>query len=175
MESTDRVLARIAASQYGVIRIDQASQLGLSSDALEYRLRGGPWERLHRGVYRNLASPPTWKGTMMAACLTGGEGTAVSHRSAAALMGLPGGSTDLIEITCHRWRRSKYPFLIVHETKRMEPGQSSTIDGIPSTTVERTLLDRFLPSEELHVGGGRIKHWYRRVLFDNNSTLSLLS
>ncbi len=77
----------------------------------------------------------------MAACLTGGAGTLASHRSAAALYDLPGGSTELIEITCRRWRRSKYPHLVVHETKRMDPGPNTVVEGIRSTSVERTLLD----------------------------------
>ncbi len=77
----------------------------------------------------------------MAACLTGGAGTVSSHRSAAALYGLAGGSTDLIEVTCHRWKRSKHPPLVVHETKALNPATTATVDGIPTTTVERTLLD----------------------------------
>ena len=77
----------------------------------------------------------------MAACLTGGPGTVASHRSAAALYGLTGGSTDLIEITCRRWRRRRHNNLIAHETVALHPCDVTTKNGIPSTTVERTLLD----------------------------------
>lgn len=77
----------------------------------------------------------------MAACLTGGHRTVASHRSASALHGLTGGSTALIEITSHRWRRSQHPGLIVHESGALARVDLTEVAGIPTTTVERTLLD----------------------------------
>jgi hypothetical protein len=96
---------------------------------------------MYRGIYRNLAAPITWESDLVAACLTGGDGTVASHRAAAALYGLPGGSRTLVEITCRRWRRSKHSPLVIHETKALDAAMTTIVDGIPSTTVERTLLD----------------------------------
>lgn len=141
MESSDAVLARIASAQHGVLTFAQASAAGLTVHAAKQRLSRGEWRRVFRGVYHHIAAPETWKSRLMAACLTGGDGTVASHRSAATLYGLAGGSRELVEITCRRWKRSKHPPLVIHETKSLTPISITTVEGIPTTTVERTLLD----------------------------------
>ena len=71
-------------------------------------------------VYRIGGAPPTWRGQVLAACWAA-QGLAVaSHRSAAELWGLPGGCTDIVEITCRRWKRAKAAGLVVHETKLLD-------------------------------------------------------
>jgi hypothetical protein len=77
----------------------------------------------------------------MAACLTGGELVAASHRSAAELYGLPGRNGSLVEIACRRWGRSHRDGIIVHESLALEDQDVCSVRGIPTTTVERTLLD----------------------------------
>jgi hypothetical protein len=56
------------------------------------------------------------------------------------LWGFAGGHTDLSEITCPRWRRSKHDDLVVHESKALSPDCITEIDGIPVTTPALTLL-----------------------------------
>ena len=63
----------------------------------------------------------------------------VSHRSAAKLRDLPGGS-EIIEITCHRWKRAKMRGLIVHETLLLGDDDFEIVDGIPTASVDQTLL-----------------------------------
>jgi very-short-patch-repair endonuclease len=63
-----------------------------------------------------------------------------SHRSAAELWSLPGGGTDLVEITCHRWKRGKAEGLVVHETLLLTIEDIETVDGIPTASIEQTLL-----------------------------------
>ena len=47
----------------------------------------------------------------------------------------------IIEITCPRWRRARHEGLAVHETRKLELADMCVVDGIPSTTVERTIFD----------------------------------
>ncbi len=63
-----------------------------------------------------------------------------SHRSAAALFELPGGRSDLAEITCPRWRRARHDGLVVHETLLLKAVDITFVDAIPCTTIERTLF-----------------------------------
>jgi hypothetical protein len=64
-----------------------------------------------------------------------------SHRSAAELWDLPGRRTDVIEISCRRARRTKAGGLVVHETKSLSVDDDiETIDGIPTASIEQTLL-----------------------------------
>src|SRR3954454_20722276 len=75
-----------------------------------------------------------------AGIVLGRPSAVASHRSAAALWGLPGGRTDIVEVTCHRARRAFVDGLVVHETKLLLPDDVVEIDAIPATTVEQTLL-----------------------------------
>ncbi|MEO6467808.1 MAG: hypothetical protein ABIP21_01815, partial [Acidimicrobiia bacterium] len=95
---------------------------------------------VHERVYRFAGAPVTWKTSLMAACWAGGIRAVASYRSAAALKALPAGS-EICEITCPRWRRARHDGLIVHETRALHPMDVAVVDGIPTTTVARTLLD----------------------------------
>jgi predicted transcriptional regulator of viral defense system len=135
------ILAVLAAQQHGIIHVDQIKSAGISRRQYDHHVREGAWHRLYEGVYRHAAVPANWNGNVMAACLTGGSGTVASHRSAARLYGLAGGTNEFVEITCRRWRRSRYDTLIVHESKALDDVDVTAVEGIPTTTVERTLLD----------------------------------
>jgi hypothetical protein len=137
----DAVLAEHARAHHGVFRGEHARLAGLSDRQIEERIRGRRWERLHRDVYRISGAPPTWVGDLLAACWAGGFRAVASHRSAARLHGLPGGTTQVVEISCPRWRRTRQPSLVVHETKLLAPRDITIIDGVPSTTAERTVFD----------------------------------
>jgi len=62
-----------------------------------------------------------------------------SHRSAAKLRDLPGGG-EIIEITCHRWKRAKIDGMIVHETGLLSEDDICVVEGIPTASIEQTLL-----------------------------------
>lgn len=141
METPQEIMARIAAEQHGVVRRDQARRSGLTKAQIETQLRVGAWVRVAEGVFRTAAIPQTLESRLMAACLTGGELVAASHRSAAELFGLPGRSRSIVEITCRRWGRSHRQGFIVHESLALDARDVTSVRGIPTTTVERTLLD----------------------------------
>ena len=97
--------------------------------------------QIHDEVYRFAGAPDTWRSRLIAACWAGGRRALASHRSGAQLHGLPGGSCELVEITCPRWRRARHDGLIVHESTALTAADQVIIDGIPTTSVARTLLD----------------------------------
>lgn len=75
----------------------------------------------------------------MAAVLAGGPGSTLSHRSAAALHGVIEAGRTVADVTAPT-RRSSRPGIDLHEG--VLPEDERTIhDGIPVTTVARTLLD----------------------------------
>lgn len=141
MGTRDTDFIAIANAQHGVLGRRQILNLGYSRRQFDRRIVEGPWSRVAEGVYRHLAAPDTWESRLMAACLTGGNGTVASHRSAAALHRLTGGSTAFVEITSVRWRRSQHQDLIVHESKSITHLDVTKVAGVPTSTVERTLLD----------------------------------
>jgi hypothetical protein len=74
----------------------------------------------------------------MAALLTGGDGAVLSHRSAAALWGVVTYS-GAIEITSPRDTRSRGA--IRRHCMLLPPDEVTVLDGIPVTSVHRTLFD----------------------------------
>jgi hypothetical protein len=139
-ETLDHKLAELAAAQHGLFTAEQATSIGMTRCQLDRRKRSGRWVVLHPGVYRIAGVPESWRRDLLAACWAGRGLCVASHRSAAALWELPGGSSDLCEITCHRWFRARPPGLVVHETNLLRDEDMTTTDGIPVTSVEQTLL-----------------------------------
>lgn len=76
----------------------------------------------------------------MAAVLACGPGALLSHRSAAALWGVvrpPGSSPDVLVTGCRARRRG----LRIHITRCLDRKDRATHDGIPLTSLPRTLID----------------------------------
>jgi hypothetical protein len=124
-----------------VFRGAHAGMAGLTRRQIVDRIAEQRWTELYRDVYRITGAPTTWKTFLIGACWAGGFRAVASRRSAAALRGLPGGRRDLIEITCPRWKRARHDGLVVHESKALSDLDVTVVDGIPTTTVARTLFD----------------------------------
>jgi very-short-patch-repair endonuclease len=75
----------------------------------------------------------------MAAVLAAGEGTALSHLSAAALWRIWRRRAAGIDVVAPRQRRLRG--VRVHTFRRLDPRDVTTRNGIPVTTVARTLVD----------------------------------
>jgi very-short-patch-repair endonuclease len=78
---------------------------------------------------------------LLAACLAAGGTVAVSHRSAARLLGLFDDDVGLVEITVTRPQAPVPSGVIVHRMADLNHRWITAIDGIPCTVVERTLVD----------------------------------
>jgi hypothetical protein len=76
----------------------------------------------------------------MAAVLTCGEGAMLSHRSAAALWGFAASGASSIDITAPGARRRSRTGLALHGGL-VHPEDCASREGIPVTSVARTLLD----------------------------------
>jgi hypothetical protein len=116
----------------------QLLNLGLSVDAIESRLRRGSLHRLHEGVYAVGHGDVSLRGRWLAAVLAAGPGAVLSHRAAAALWGLR--PYDGIEVTAPHRRASRLGS-IVHRSSLLPADERTVVDGIPVTTVPRTLFD----------------------------------
>jgi hypothetical protein len=137
----DAYVRTLAAQQHGVFHLGQLDGIGLTRSTRERRVTSGAWLSLFEGIYRLGGVPPSWEGDVLAACWAGGPLTVASHRTAAALWGLPGKARHPIEITCRRWRRARTRDLVVHESNAFEPVDHGVVEGIPVASVARTLLD----------------------------------
>ncbi len=133
-------LRDLAVSQDAVFTIDDARAFGLTEKEIRVR-RERDWLCLYDGVYIVAGAPRTPRAMIRAACLAGAPNAVASHRSAAALHGLPGGRQDIAEVTFPRWMRTAQSGLVVHESKCIEPSDVQEIDGISVTRPERALIE----------------------------------
>jgi very-short-patch-repair endonuclease len=138
--SPDRLIADIAERQYGYFRLAQCEAVGFTPDRRDARTRSGRWVVRYDRVYRIAGVPPSWRGELLAACWAAPGPAHASHRSAGKLRDLPGGRDDHLEITCHRWRRTRAAGLIIHESKLLDATDLDVIAGIPTASIEQTLL-----------------------------------
>lgn len=77
----------------------------------------------------------------MAAVLAGGEGAALSHRSAAALWGIGNERDGRIEVSVRRRCELRRPGLHIRGRPSMSPQDILVHDDIPATSPARTLVD----------------------------------
>jgi hypothetical protein len=134
-------VARLAATQHGQIAAHHLELLGISEHQRDRMVVLGELTVAAHGVYTVAGAPSSWRGALIVACWAGGTRAVASHRSAAALRRWPGGDETIQEISCPRWRRTRHATLVVHESLVLPDEDITIIDGIPVTTVERTLVD----------------------------------
>src|SRR3712207_2763825 len=85
-ESVHRRFWPLVRWQYGVIARPQLRELGYSDEAIDHRLEAGRLRPVFRGVYVVGRPEVSRLGRWMAALLASGDGAALSHESAGALM-----------------------------------------------------------------------------------------
>jgi hypothetical protein len=130
----------LAERQHGVFALRQLLDAGFTYEQARRSVVQDRWRRRYEGVFMLAGVPTSWKAEVLAACFAGGRHTYASHRSAAALFEFPGGATELVEITCPRWRRAKEEGFVVHESKALDCDDCTVVDNIPLTSPELTLL-----------------------------------
>lgn len=141
----------VAADQYGYISTAQGREQGVSANALRMMADRGALERVARGVYRVPNFPPSqYTEYMEASFWPAGLRGVISHDSALALRGLSDISPSRMHISVpksFRIRREVPSHIVVHHAPL--PDDAVTVfEGIPATTVSRTIED----CQRTHVG-----------------------
>jgi very-short-patch-repair endonuclease len=134
----EQELVRLA-THHGVVTRVQLLSAGIDSAAIQRRVRKGALIPVYRGVYYVGHRPQSMEARYMAAVRACGEGSVLSGRAAAHLMGLLKAAPELPEVTTPTERR-----IVGIDTRRsraMDPLDATTFRGIPVTSVARTLLD----------------------------------
>ncbi|HEU4721780.1 MAG TPA: type IV toxin-antitoxin system AbiEi family antitoxin domain-containing protein [Gemmatimonadaceae bacterium] len=130
----------LAARQHGVVSRGQLLDAGVTATMIDKRVARGRLVPLHRGVYAVGHAHLRPNGYRLAAVLAVGPGAALSHRDAAALHGIRDGGGTRIDVSTPAERRSTRR-IRVHGRRRLDPRDVMSIEGIPVTTIARTLVD----------------------------------
>jgi len=131
-------LAILAQRQHGVVSAKQMAGLGYTRSTIADWVAVGHLHRVHRGVYAVGHEKLSRKGQVMAAALAHAPAY-VSHWTAGWLHGLFKSST--VDHLTAPTRRRRVPDEITVHFASLAPEDITVIDGIPVTSVFRTLLD----------------------------------
>jgi hypothetical protein len=137
--TVERELGRIATAQHGVVTRAQLLHAGVTGREVASRVRTGALLREHRGVYRVGHRAPTVEASYLAAVLAAGDGAALSGHAAAHLWGLVRGRAPQAEAITRTERRIEG--VKTSRCRRLEARDVTVLNGIPLTTVARTLVD----------------------------------
>lgn len=129
---------QLATRQHGVVGKGQLLARGTSRRVVDRWVREHHIRPLHRNVYAVGHGRLTVRGWWMAAVLAGGEGAVLSHRCSASLRDLIGWQPRRPAISVPAHRRIEIPGVAVHRIQVLAP---DVVDGIPCSSVVRTILD----------------------------------
>jgi very-short-patch-repair endonuclease len=134
----DQALRAHARRQHGVFTLEQAEASGYSRATVRRRLASGAWEELAPRVFRAaLGADADWLADTMAAAMAN-RGVAC-RRSALALYDLasPPAEPEILVVRTAR-TAARQP---QRSTNCLPCADRTTVDGIPTTTPARTLID----------------------------------
>lgn len=135
----DRLVTNLSATQGGAIRAVQALACGMTIDQVRYRVRIGRWSKLGRGAY--LITPMRSVQDHLRAAVASLPGAVVSHESAAEFHGLSYVQTGLATVLVHSQTTHEFPGVIVRRCHDLLPEDTEPLQGLPVTTVPRTIVD----------------------------------
>jgi predicted transcriptional regulator of viral defense system len=133
----------MARKQHGVVSIRQLEgPLGFSQRSVARAVEAGRLHRIHRGVYAVGHTDLSQRGECLAAVLAVGRRALLSYYSAGWLWGLWSGSPAPFEVTAFVPRHHQPPKGVRrHRARNLVDEDRAVVDGIPVTSVARTLLD----------------------------------
>jgi predicted transcriptional regulator of viral defense system len=136
-----RIIAAYGTRQHGVVSRSQLRAAGLPDTTIDSRLSSGVLQPLFHGVYsvghRAVGRP----GRMLGATLACGGQSVVSHGCAAELHGLWEKQPRLIDVIAPGSKGRKIDGIRWHRGHPLRPSEITSCDGVPCTTIPRTLVD----------------------------------
>ena len=149
----------------------QLLETGWSEEEIEWRIRAGRLHRMHGGVYSVGHQVIPREGRWLAAVLASGPEAVLSHWSAAALWMIRPNSRSVVDVTCPHKSRTWDGIRRHH--KALPPDEVTVEEGIPVTTVPRTIFD-LAATEPVDVVQSMLKEVEHRNLWDRLSLWDLV-
>ncbi len=140
-QGLELAIVGLATRQHGVVSRIQLTGLGLTPGAIDSRLRRGRLLAIHAGVYAVGHLDLRRQGWWWAAVLAAGVGTVLSHFTAAALWNLLSPRSIIHISVPGRTGRLRLGGVVAHRPRSLPADEVDHEDGLPVTTVARTLVD----------------------------------
>jgi predicted transcriptional regulator of viral defense system len=130
----------VAERQGGYFTADQAREVGFSWERLSDLTKNKKFVRISPGIYRLVHFPNTPFEDLYIAYLRTGPDSVISHESALALYNLSDVLPADVHVIVPRTASRRRPGLRLH-THKLQEDDVSMRDGLPVTTVDRTIAD----------------------------------
>jgi hypothetical protein len=138
----ERAIAELFGSQKTVATLTQLGEVGLAPRSVRHRAALGRLHRVYPTVYST--TPPELlprKAQWLAAVLACGPGALLSHRTAAALLGVRDTRRARIDVTSPGGRGRRLSNIDAHRATTLTPADLTEREGIPCTSLARTIVD----------------------------------
>ncbi len=138
----DHLIALRAAQQHGVVTRAQLRSDGVSDTQIKLRLKRRLLLRLSTGVYAVGHRDLPRHGRAPAACLSAGPRAVLFDVAAASLLGVRESNSarwDIARPQASAWKGQ--PGIRPHANSTFLPEDITAVDGVPVTTVARTVVD----------------------------------
>jgi predicted transcriptional regulator of viral defense system len=139
-QSAFEALYPVAEQQAGYFTAAQARAAGYSQRQLTYYVKARRFDRMRRGIYRLTLHPASANEDLFLAWLQVGPQAVISHESALALYELSDALPAAVHLTVTPQTSRRHPGLRLH-TNRLRADEITRFEGLPVTTVPRTILD----------------------------------
>jgi len=133
-------LYHLAEQQAGYFTARQAARAGFSWERLTDYSKNGRFQRVARGIYRLAQFPSSRFEDLFVAWLKCGPKSAISHESALALYDLSDVLPGEVHVTLPRTASRRRKGIRLH-TNRLRPADVVKREGLPVTSVPRTVAD----------------------------------
>ncbi|HKY66177.1 MAG TPA: hypothetical protein VJM49_07390 [Acidimicrobiales bacterium] len=137
-------------AHHAVTTWDEALGVGVSPDDLRAWQRAGRLLHPAPNVYVVAGAPSTWRQRVRVAA--GSSAGWASHRTSAAVRELDGFPARTIEVLVPYGARRRRGDWVVHETRALRGVDLDEVDGIPCTSVARTIIDLAAVAHPFQVG-----------------------
>jgi very-short-patch-repair endonuclease len=134
-------VSELAGRQHGVISRSQLHDLAISDGSIEKAVLGGRLHPAFRGAFGLGIRPKGRHAHMMAAVLACGEGTVVSHLTAAHLLGLGDPFPVVIDVIAPKWSGREIDGIRSHFVSPPSGSERGHCKAIPCTSPARTIVD----------------------------------
>jgi very-short-patch-repair endonuclease len=134
-------VAELAARQHGVVSRRQLRELGVTDSSIAKAVATGRLHSTFRGVFGVGHPPSGQRSRMLAAVLACGDGAVVSHRTAAALLGLLDRAPAVVEVIAPNEAGRGIDGIRRHHVPPPLGDEAGTCDAVPCTSPSRTLVD----------------------------------
>jgi hypothetical protein len=136
--------ALVLSAQEKVISVAQARALGMTHDAMRWKVASGRWQRVYQGVYATFSGDLPRESRLWAVVLRCGEHAVLSHATAAEVQGLSRGRSGKVHVTVPMevtlTRRTELRGVVVHRTLNWQADIQPWF-ALPRTPIAVTVLD----------------------------------